>query len=178
MAGVLKGEGDCCAAVYLWMSSTCIVLWSLVLRKSYDFVRKRKRSSSAVYTRLAKCSGNSKDICISSWNRDLSRAQTCTASIGHSESLTQEPGFQFENFPLHFSPCFHSTRKDEGKTLSPIISTSSSQVSGWVLEMSLNCASSSPETLVAPSTKEHCTASIPVVVSQWINKHVFVCLCA
>lgn len=124
----------CCVFVnVLHMYSTLESSSQEVLRLVRAFVRKQRGPSSAVYTRLAKCSGNNKGICISSWNRALSRAQTCPASIGHSEPLTQEPGFQADTFPLHFSPCFHSTRKDEGKTLSPVISTSSSRslVGSW-----------------------------------------------
>lgn len=103
MAGVLNREGDCCAAVYLLMYSTLESSSQGVLRLVRAFVRKWRGSSSAVYTRLAKCSGNNKGVWISSWIRAPS-AQTCPASIGHS---ALDPGAWFSVwnlFPFIFPP--------------------------------------------------------------------------
>lgn len=111
-----------------------------VLQLVRAFVRKRRGPSTAAYTRSVECSGNKKGIWISSWIRALSSAQTCcfqrTLTALHQRvqfsAVASKGHFDLFIFPL--LP-FHPWGKGEGKTLSPFISTPSSQVSGWVLEM-------------------------------------------
>lgn len=60
---------DCCAAVYLLMSCAYSTLESSsqgVLQLVRAFVRKQGATSTAVYPRSVKCSGNKKGIRISS----------------------------------------------------------------------------------------------------------------
>lgn len=113
--------------------------------------------STAVYTRLFKFSGNKRHCYLWPHQSLWAALDLPCVSRGRSETLVEEKSLLFrcnllpckcQLRPLHFSLCFHSICKGEGKTMSPpshklLVVTSSWWPESLVVSLALTSCSTS-----------------------------------